>query len=257
MLAALADHSKIVQALILREIITRYGRRGLGFIWLVGEPLMFIFGVIIIWTYVKAPYQHGLKIAPFVMTGYVCLLMLRHLISYSMGAVTGNVGLLYHQKIKVLHVYLSRYILEFAGSSMSFMISYLVLLAFGQITLPHDILLIYWGWFSLFVFATGLAMVISAVAMEFDVVQRLVPVLMYLMLPFSGVFVMASWLPEHYRHYFLFFPMPHAIEMIRSGVFGEFVETYYDPLYPVFWGAVLLVIGLVLMARAKEHIDAD
>ena len=257
MLAAAANHSQIILALMLREVITRYGRRGLGFLWLVGEPLLFIFGVIIIWTYIKAPYQHGLKIAPFVMTGYVCLLMLRHLISYSIGAVTGNIGLLYHQKIKILHVYLSRYVLEFAGSTMAFAITYVVLILFGQVSLPENLMLIYWGWFSLFVFSTGLALVISALAMEFEVIQRLVPVLMYVMLPFSGVFVMAAWLPETYRQYFLLFPMPHAIEMIRAGVFGEFVETHYDPLYPFFWGGVLIVLGLIMMSRAKEHVDAE
>lgn len=257
MLASAIDHARIIKALILREIITRFGRRGLGFLWLVGEPLIFIFTIILIWSYVKAPYQHGLKIAPFVMTGYASLLMLRHLVSYSMGAITGNVGLLYHQKIKILHVFIARYVLEFFGSTMSFVISYIVLIVVGQATLPHDLLLIYWGWISLFVFASGLALVMSALAMEFDVIERLVPVLLYVMLPFSGVFAMVAWVPESARHYYLLFPLPHTIEMIRAGVFGEFTETYYDPFYPIFWGGVLVALGLVLIARSKEHIDAE
>ncbi|MFC0632441.1 ABC transporter permease [Brevundimonas balnearis] len=254
---ALRDQSVIIGTLMLREIITRYGRRGLGFLWLVAEPLIFTFGVLFIWSIIRPPYSHGVALAPFVLTGYMGLLFFRHLITYSMGAITGNAGLLYHQTIKLLHLYSARYVLEFLGSTFAFAIGYAILVWFGQMELPHDILLIYWGWFCLFVFGVGLALVLSALALEFEVLQRLIPVMIYAILPFSGVFIMAEWVPESYRDIYLAIPMPHTIEMVRAGVLGEFVATHYDPLYPFFWGGVLIAFGLVLLARAKSHIDAE
>lgn len=254
---ALHDHSTIVGTLMLREIITRYGRRGLGFIWLVAEPLIFTFGVLLVWSIIRPPYSHGIALAPFVLTGYMSLLVFRHLVTYSMGAITGNAGLLYHQTIRLLHLYAARYVLEFVGTSFAFGIGYAILWWFGQIEPPHSLLLVYWGWISLFVFGIGVALVLSALALEFDVLQRLVPVMLYAILPFSGVFVMAEWVPASYRDIYLAIPMPHAIEMIRAGVLGEFVPTHYDPLYPLFWGGVLIAFGLVLLARAKSHIDAE
>ena len=80
---------------MMREIVTRFGREGFGFLWLIGEPLLFCMGVIVMWSIIKPEYEHGIRIAPFVMTGYMCLLLLRHQISYSQGAVQGNVGLLH------------------------------------------------------------------------------------------------------------------------------------------------------------------
>lgn len=38
---------RVIWALVLREIITRYGRKGLGIVWFVAEPAMFILGVMI------------------------------------------------------------------------------------------------------------------------------------------------------------------------------------------------------------------
>ncbi len=257
MLSNVFQQTNIITALILREIVTRYGRRGLGFLWLILEPLMFTVAVILIWTLIRAPYQNGIRIAPFVMTGYMCLILFRHIVSYSMGAVSGNVGLLYHKKVRILHVYIARYILEFAGSTMAFIVIYVVLVAMGQVTFPKDILLVYWGWFSLFVLSVGIAMVLSALAAEFEVLQRIVPVMLYAFLPFSGVFTMAAWIPASYRDIYLAIPLPHPVEMIRAGVFGEFVETHYAPLYPVFCGAILIIMGLLLLARATEHLDAD
>jgi len=257
MTRAASQHLTIVTSLMLREVITRYGRRGLGFFWLIGEPLLFTGAVIVLWSIIKAPYQHGLKLAPFVMTGYMTLLMFRHLISYGMGAVAGNLGLLFHQKIKILHVYMARFLLELGGTTLAFLVVYLVLVAVGQVGWPADPLLVYGGWLSLFVLGVGIALVVSALAMEFDVVERIVPVLMYVVLPFSGAFTMAAWLPPGFRDIYLAIPIPHTVEMIRAGVFGEFIETHYDPLYPLFWGAVLIALGLVMISRAKEHIDAD
>ena len=248
---------RIITALMMREIVTRYGRQGLGFAWLVGEPLLFVFAVILIWSLIKSPYQHGIRIAPFVMTGYMALLMFRHMISYGMSAVSGNIGLLYHQNVQILHVYISRFLMEFAGSTLAFCITYVILVCAGQVGLPSNLLLLYWGWISLFIFSAGAAMTLSALALEFDIIERLSNVLLYAILPFSGVFVMAAWLPRGYREIYLAFPMPHAIEMIRAGVFGEFVETHYDAVYPFFWGSLLFLIGLILLSRAKQHVDSD
>ena len=40
-------HARLLWALMMRELSTRYGRDNLGFLWLIGEPLLFTFGVLI------------------------------------------------------------------------------------------------------------------------------------------------------------------------------------------------------------------
>ena len=86
------SHIRIIGALMMRETVTRYGRQGLGLLWLIGEPLLFCFGVIIMWSLIKPAYEHGVRIAPFIMTGYMCLLLLRHLVGANMNALQANGG---------------------------------------------------------------------------------------------------------------------------------------------------------------------
>jgi len=255
--SVIKHHSRVVGALLLREVVTRYGRQGIGFLWVVGEPLMFCLGVLLLWTLVKPEYEHGVRVAPFIMTGYMCLLLLRHTVSYSVSAVQANTGLLHHRKISIIHIYLSRSVLEFAGSTVAFVIVYLILLIIGAVSMPHDVTLLYGGWLLLWWFATGLALVFSGLAMEFEVMERIVPVLMYLMIPMSGAFIMASWLPDHWRAMFLLIPLPHTVEMVRAGVFGEFTPTYYDPVYVACWAAALNCLGLLILARAKKRLEVE
>jgi len=253
----IGDHLRIVGALMIREVATRFGREGLGFAWLVGEPLIFAFGVLLMWTLLKPAYEHGLRLAPFIMTGYMSLLLLRHMISHGLSAIIANTGLLYHRHITPLHIYISRFALEFAGTTVAFVVTYGFLLATRSVTLPHEPLLLYGGWLLLAWLSTGIALVLAAIALEHEVVERVVPVFTYLLIPISGAFTMAAWLPAKYRDLFLLVPIPHGIEMIRAGVFGEFVPTYYDASYIAAWALGLNFLGLVLLARTQRNIEVE
>ncbi|MGI4747326.1 MAG: hypothetical protein ACRYFY_14990 [Janthinobacterium lividum] len=43
-----------------RELHTRYGRETIGFLWIIGEPILFCGGVTILWTAMRPTHEHGL-----------------------------------------------------------------------------------------------------------------------------------------------------------------------------------------------------
>jgi len=48
-LASLAIQRRVIWALMMREVITRFGRENLGVLWLIGEPMIFTLGVATLW----------------------------------------------------------------------------------------------------------------------------------------------------------------------------------------------------------------
>jgi len=247
-------HFRIIGALLMREMTTRFGREGLGFVWMIAEPLIFCLGVLFMWTLIKPAYEHGIRLGPLVMTGYMSLLLYRHMIAFSMGAVEANIGLLHHRQIGILHIFLARNVMEFCGSTVALVIVYIVLIALGQVGLPKDWLLLYAGWLMVGWVGFGVAITLAGMAMRYEIMERLVPVLSYAMIPLSGAFFMVGWIPEKYREAFLLVPLPHGIEMVRGGVLGEFVHTYYHPAYAFAFGGVLIGTGLILLADVKNRI---
>jgi capsular polysaccharide transport system permease protein len=250
----LTRHFRIIGALLMREMTTRFGREGLGFLWVVGEPLLFCFGVLTMWTLIKPEYEHGIRLGPFVMTGYMSLLIYRHMMSFSMGALNANIGLMYHRQVGIMHIFLARNLMEFAGGTVAFVVVYVTLLAMGQVNLPSDWLLLYTGWFLVGWTGLGLALLFAGLAIRYEIMERLVPFLSYSMIPLSGAFMMVGWMPAQYREPFLWVPFPNAIEMVRAGVFGEFVDTYYHGEYALFAGGVMLFFGMIFLAGAKTRI---
>lgn len=255
--SAVRNHFRIVGALILREIVTRYGREGLGFLWLVAEPLLFCFGVMGLWALIKPEYEHGVRVAPFVMTGYMCLLLFRHTVGYSAGALQANVGLLHHKRVRPLHIYISRSIMELAGGTGAFILVYSVLLLLNAVELPSNFLLLYYGWITLSALSTGFAMIFASLAIKYDVMERILPVVMYIQIPLSGAFIMVDWVPPRYQALYLLNPLPHTIEMVRAATFGEFVQTHYDPLYPAFWAAGMVFLGLLLLSQTQKYLEIE
>lgn len=253
----LGRQSEIIGALIMREMATRYGRRGGGFLWLVGEPLLFCFGVILMWVFIRQRGHADIGVAPFVMSGYMCLILLRHSISFSITAVNSNVGLLYHRSIGPMHFFISRSIMELAGATAAFIVVYLTLLLFHQVHVPSDWLILYYGWVLMWVMASGTGYILSGLAMRSEVMERFVPLVSYAMIPLSGVFFMIDWLPEAVRENYLLVPFPNAVEMVRAGVFGDAVTTHFRPGYALGSALVLFFLGLLLIRNAEGYLDVE
>lgn len=257
MFAKAARHLKIVGALMMREMATRFGREGLGFAWIVGEPLLFCFGVMFLWAATKPEYEHGVRLIPFVMTGYMSLILIRHLIGALASALQSNLGLLYHRKVSPMHIFTSRAMIEIGGTTAAFVIVYLVLLAMGEVQLPHDYLTLYVGWTLLCWVSVGFALVLTGLAMRYDVFERLIGLISYLLIPLSGAFSMVAWLPPDFQKFILLIPFVHGVEMVRAGVFDEFTPTYFDVGYALLCGAVFNLLGLAMIAGARDRIAVE
>ncbi|WGM32269.1 ABC transporter permease [Brevundimonas sp. NIBR11] len=251
------QQKRIISALVVREMTTRYGRQGLGFAWIIGEPLLFCFGVMILWTATKPAYEHGIRLAPFVMTGYMSLILMRHFIALLSSALQANLGLMYHRQIAPLHLFYSRALLELGGATGAFMVVYAVLLMLGQVSLPHNYLLLYSGWLLLAWTALGFALTLSGLVMRYELLERLVPLISYVMIPVSGAFYMVAWIPASARHIVHWIPFIHGIEMVRAGVFGEFVPTYYDAPYALFIGAIMNILGLLIISTSRDRVEVE
>lgn len=248
---------RIVSALVMREMTTRFGRQGLGFAWIIGEPLLFCFGVLILWTATKPAYEHGIRLAPFVMTGYMSLILMRHFIALLSSALQANLGLMYHRQIAPLHLFFSRILLELGGATGAFVVVYGILLALNQVSLPHDYLLLYCGWLLLAWNAMGFALLLAGLVMRYELLERLVPLISYTMIPVSGAFYMVSWLPSNVREVVMYIPFIHGIEMVRGGVFGEFVATYYNVPYALFVGAIMNIAGLLTISASRDRVEVE
>lgn len=248
---------RVTSALIMREVITRYGRHNIGFLWLMLEPMLFTLGVTTLWTLIKATHGTNLPITSFAVTGYSSILIWRNCSNRVVKAVEVNLSLMYHRNVRVFDVFAARLILEIVGATTSIIVLTIFFSAMGWMSLPVDILTAMIGWLLLAWFAIALSLIVGAASERSELIERVWHIITYLLFPLSGAGFMVDWLPKAVQEYILWVPMVHATEMIRHGYFGASVRTYEDPVYLMLCNLILTLIGLALARETGRRVEPE
>jgi len=243
---------RVIYALMIRELNTRYGRENIGFLWIMVEPLLFAGLVASIWRLWKGPEEHGISVIAFVVTGYIPITLFRHGVARSAAIFTANSSLMYHRQIKILDFVLVRFFIEMLGGMMAYIFIASVLIAFDEFPVPADVGLFIAGWLTYSLFSLSVCFVIAPLSEMSEVIEKFIPVTTYIMIPFSGLFTMASWMTPTAREYLLWSPFVNSMEMMRKGIWGDGVTAYYDPWNPIACSMVTAVIGLALCRKVRK-----
>jgi capsular polysaccharide transport system permease protein len=248
---------RVIHALMIRELITRFGRENIGFLWMMVEPLLFAGLVAIIWRYMRGPEEHGVGIVAFVVTGYIPITLFRHVVSRSVSIFQANSSLMYHRQIHVLDFVLVRFLIEMLGTMMAFVFIACLLIGFDAFPIPEDPGLMIAGWFVYCAFSFSLCLVIAPLSEMSEVLEKFIPVTTYIMIPFSGSFNMVSWLSPSLQKYVLWSPFVHGTEMIRGGIWGSKLEVHYNAWYPLGVSIVIAAIGLALCRHVRRELVVE
>jgi len=246
---------RVLHALMMRELITRYGRDNLGVLWLVGEPMIFTLGVTTLWSAAGLAHGGGLPIVAFAVTGYSSVLMWRNATSQCSAGIEQNKPLLFHRGVLIIDVFLTRIALEIIGASSSFIILSFFFIFIGWMPVPENMLTVLAGWFMLAWFGGSLALLVGGGTAFSPLVHRLWHPIAYLLFPLSGAAFMVEWLPTRLQKVVLFLPMVHGVEMLRHGYFGNVVKTHYNIAYMAECCLVLTLCGLYVVREASRRVE--
>lgn len=247
---------RVINALMIRELTTRFGRENIGFLWIMAEPLLFAALVGVMWSFLKAD-EHGVGVVAFVVTGYLPLTLFRHVIGRAIKAFSVNGSLLYHRQITVFDFIFVRFAIEMIGGMMAYFFIAVVLIAFDLFPIPDNMLYLISGWFLYCLFCLSLSLILAPLSEMSEVLEKFIPVTTYIMIPVSGTFNMISWLPQRARDILYWSPPANAMEMMRYGVFGDRVNPIFDPWVPLGISLALLPIGLTLCRRVRRTLVVE
>jgi capsular polysaccharide transport system permease protein len=255
LLHSLGIQRRVLHALLMREIITRFGRENLGVLWLVAEPMMFTLGVTTLWTAAGLHRGSPIPIVAFAVTGYSTVLMWRNSATRAAAAIAQNRHLLFHRNVQVIDVLLTRIVLEIAGATGSFIFLSLLFIYIGWMPLPVDLQGVVYGWLMLAWFGASLALLIGAGTAFSEIVERIWHPAAYILFPLSGAAFMVEWLPPDAQKFLLLLPMVHGTEMVREGYFGNVIRTHYDVGYMAMFCLLMSLGGLYAVRYASRRVE--
>ena len=254
-LRSLAIQRRVLGALIMRETYTRFGRENLGFAWMYGEFLIFALPVIVMWRVVRGDTEHGLLVVPFVWSGYLPILLFRHIGGCMLRVVRLNMALFYHRNVTPFDAVISRMAVEIFGNWGAAVFSFFLLYSIGAMDWPRNVPLLFIGYFYMTWWSVSAGLVIAAFSERTVIFEKVWQPLSYIYMPVSGFFYLAAWLPPWLRHILLtYMPSLSCYEMIRGGIYGPVIRVYYDIPQLSFTLAAITLFGLLGLRHVRRYL---
>ncbi|MCS7231519.1 MAG: ABC transporter permease [Elusimicrobiota bacterium] len=256
---ALTQLYRVVIALLVRELKTRFGKYRLGFIWAFLEPMLLMSVFIGIRGIMAGSIRGGIErfiyhieYPLFLASGLLPFFLFRHSVTQLMNTITANRGLFAYQPVKPIDAFLARWFLE----GLIFIVLWIFI--FGalyklnftfEIKNPLGLIAMY---FLFYLFSFGIGLIFSIAVELFDELRNIISIIMLLLFFLSGIFFSILQIPERYRIFLLWNPVLHFIELCRENMFYLYEIEDCSYLYVIIATLVSLFLGLSLY-KLKIH----
>jgi capsular polysaccharide transport system permease protein len=160
-------------------------------------------------------------------------------------------GLFCYRQVTPFSTFVARFMLETMIGMMVGIILILGLLWFGFDAIPADPLQVILIYLLLMVFSFSLGIVFCVICTLFQEADKFLDLLMMPLMFISCVMFPLISIPPQYQHWFLWNPLVHALELIRSG----WIAGYNSP--SVSWaflsGVTLLLLTFAMSCYRLNH----
>ncbi|MDD9899944.1 MAG: ABC transporter permease [Alphaproteobacteria bacterium] len=237
--------ARVVWALILREMQTKHGRKDIGYLWAMFEPIMLMGIFFALFAYRGMTEHAGMPLVPFLLTGILPVVTMRKIANGISTAELFAKPLLIYRQVTVLDAMIARVILEGATFFVVFAFLVFVACATGYSQPPHDLLAVVISLFMIIFFGMSAGFFQNVLTTFWPVFNRIMSHIWRLLLFVSCVFYTLRDVPAQVRDVLYYNPLVHLIELFREGFFVSFETSIPGYGYVAIMAVVSLFIGLL------------
>lgn len=243
---ALSVHFRVVRALMVREMLTRFGKSSLGYLWALLQPLLVLTTLYFVFRFTGRRVPAGVTLETLLLTGVVPIYLFIQTKSRLTRAIQSNRSLFYFRQVTPLSVLISRAFLEFSTYLVIFFVIYAGLNFVGQrVEIESYVgVILCMGIMSLLGF--GLGSVFGILMVRFNFLEHVSTVVNRIIFLTSGMFFYGNELPQRLRDILLVNPIFHVVEFLRGAFFTAYTPHYASAVYVALWVGMLLLAGLAL-----------
>jgi capsular polysaccharide transport system permease protein len=245
---------RIILALMLRDVRTRFFGSAIGFIFAAGWPLANIFILVVFNSALGRAAPYGTSATLWFATGLVPFMAFQYMARFTMLGLVLNRPLLGLPVVKVMDIMLARGLLEVLNAGLVAILSMLILFAMGVPFMPSDTVQAFWAMAASMLLGLGFGLINGIIAgfyLGWVTGYGLVSILLWVA---SGILFVPDSLPEKARYWLSFNPALQGVEWMRSAYYPGFGATVLDKTYMLCCAAGAIFLGLLLERLARERL---
>lgn len=249
--SALAIQVRVLFALVMREMTTRYGRSVGGYVWALLEPIGTVALLTVVFEQIARQPPLGDSFAMFFATGYLAFHVYMDVSRAVSASVKVNRALLSFPRVTMVDTVIARFLLQLLTSVVVFTVIVAAVMAVtgAQTRIDPLYVLLSLGMAALFGLGVG---AINCVLFAFSATwERVFGVINRPMFLISGAFFIVEDLPRALRELLWWNPLVHVTSAMRRGFYPYYEASVMSPAYVLLFSLVLLVLGVVLLRALR------
>ena len=250
----LRAQGRILMALILRDMRTRFFGNALGFVIAIAWPLSHTFIILALNTAAGRAAPYGESAALWFATGLVPFQAFSYTARFTMLGIVMNKPLMGLPVVKPTDILIARGILEVANAGVVVLATMLIFAMLGINFVPVNVVEAYNAIGASILLGFGFGLINGVIAGLFPFWVTGFALFQIIMWFGSGVLMVPDALPENTRYWFSLNPSLQGVEWMRSAYFEGYGAGVLDKTYMVQFAVVSLMIGLAMERLLRSRI---
>ena len=245
-------HFRIVAALLIREMSTRFGRKPGGYIWALVDPAAHIMLLTMLFQVVAHVPALGTSFPLFFATGYIGFQFYQAAVNYVSGALSANRALLNYPNVAPIDTVIARIILQIGTTAF---VAVLVIGAISHtLTTPigYNWAAILEAVFAAALLALGAGMTNTVLFLKWPFYESVYGIITRPLMLLSGVFFLPDSVPHPYREVLLVNPIVHIVVLFRKGFYPEYRAEALNIEYLYGFVFLSLLLGTTLFSFSSR-----
>ena len=249
----LKAQGRILLALMLRDIKTRFGGSELGFLLAIAWPLTHILVLLVMNSALARVSPYGEDPAVWYATGVIPFMAFSYMSRFIGIGILMNRNLLTFPVVKVTDVLFARAIVEVLSAGLVILILFTGFWAMGIDFMPRDVPQASLALLSMMFLGLGVGVVVGIITAAWPMFITVYFISMIIFWISSGILFVPDALPEAARTALSYLPWVQGVEWMRSAYYDGYGSSILDKPYLVSFDAVTLFLGLAIerFARGK------
>lgn len=242
-------YKDLLIALTSKEIKLKYRRSYLGMLWSLLNPLMIMIVMTIVFSTLFSRNIDNFPV--YLLTGKLVFDFNAQCTRTSMGSIVSGASL-------IRKIYIPKYIFPLAQSLASFVNLFFSLIALVIVMIAtrapfHPSLFLFWlPLVYLFIFSTGLGMLLAAINVFFRDTNHLYGVILTAWTYFTPIFYPADIIPDNFYFLLKFNPLHHMVKMLRLIVMDGTLPTVKMNMICALSAIFMLVVGIIVFKKLQD-----
>lgn len=251
MLHELYDYRTMISSMVKRDLVGRYKKSVLGFLWSFIDPLIQLLIYTILFTVImptNIPYFH------------ICLFVALVPWLFIASCLTGGCMSVIGQQDMLKKIYFPREVLpvsfvtaQFVNMALSFVMVFLVLIITGYGISWTAILFLPLVMIIEYVLALGITLIASSITVYFRDFQQILNALSLLLMYASPIIYTLEFVPQQYRMVYMMNPITRVLVAYRDILYYKQMPELSNMVLGIVESVIVLLIGVIVFKKLSRH----